>query len=287
MSTSKTNLAKTKATETFKNTLYAYKDRVEALLINQPNINVETFLAIALNAVKRDKKLLAVVEKDPASLFASLLLCAEHGLSPSPEIGEAYLIPYGNHCQFQLGYQGLIKIAYRNPQIKSISAEVVYEMDEFDWGLGLEPFLNHKPATGQRGSLSHVYAVVKFRDAEPMFKVMTEQELKDIQRISKAGNKGIWFNKEKDPQGWMLKKTCLKQLLKLVPKELQLGKGMHYDNIAEGGKYVTLNSDDEIVEIKKGNPNFGKPNVFAQALEEVDTSVEVIDEGNSGQANLF
>ena len=114
MSTSKTNLAKTKATETFKNTLYAYKDRVEALLINQPNINVETFLAIALNAVKRDKKLLAVVEKDPASLFASLLLCAEHGLSPSPEIGEAYLIPYGNHCQFQLGYQGLIKIAYRN-----------------------------------------------------------------------------------------------------------------------------------------------------------------------------
>ena len=177
MSTSKTTPSKAKnATAIFKNQLYAYKDRVESLLENNPNINVERFLAMAFNAVKRDKKLLGVVEKNPASLFASLLLCAEHGLSPSPEVGEAWLIPYGNACQFQLGYQGLIKIAYRNPEIKSISAEIVYEMDEFDWGLGLEPYLSHKPASGERGSVTHVYCIVKFRNSEPMFKVMSEGE---------------------------------------------------------------------------------------------------------------
>ena len=275
MSTSKTTPATSKsATAIFKNQLYAYKDRVQHLLENNPNINVDRFLAMALNAVKRDRKLLSVVEKNPASLFASLLLCAEHGLSPSPEVGEAWLIPYGSACQFQLGYQGLIKIAYRNPEIKSISAEIVYEMDEFEWGLGLNPFLNHKPASGERGQVTHVYSIVKFRNAEPMFKVMSQSELKDIQRMSKAGNKGIWFNKDKDPQGWMLKKTCLKQLLKLVPKEFQLGTGLHYDNLAERGDMLSLDGD-EIIEVKKTNSNFGKPNVFAQALE--DSNVEAIE----------
>ena len=278
MSTSKTTPAKGKsATAIFKNQLYAYKDRVQHLLENNPNINVDRFLAMALNAVKRDRKLLSVVEKNPASLFASLLLCAEHGLSPSPEVGEAWLIPYGSACQFQLGYQGLIKIAYRNPEIKSISAEIVYEMDEFEWGLGLNPFLNHKPASGERGQVTHVYSIVKFRNGEPMFKVMSENELKDIQRMSKAGNKGIWFNKDKDPQGWMLKKTCLKQLLKLVPKEFQLGTGLHYDNLAERGDMLSLDGD-EIIEVKKTNSNFGKPNVFAQALEESNEDVIEVED---------
>ena len=107
-----------------------------------------------------------------------------------------------------------------------------------------------------------------------MFKVMSQSELKDIQRMSKAGNKGIWFNKDKDPQGWMLKKTCLKQLLKLVPKEFQLGTGLHYDNLAERGDMLSLDGD-EIIEVKKTNSNFGKPNVFAQALEE--SNVEAVE----------
>ena len=268
MPISKTTPTKAKnSTAIFKTQLYAYKGRVESLLQNNPNINVDRFLAMALNAVKRDSKLLSVVEKNPASLFASLLLCAEYGLSPSPEVGEAWLIPYGNACQFQLGYQGLIKIAYRNPEIKSISAEVVYEMDEFDWGLGLKPFLTHKPATGVRGAVTYVYCIATFSNSEPMFKVMSELELKDIQRMSKAGNKGIWFNKEKDPQGWMLKKTCLKQLLKLVPKEFQLGSGLHYDNLAEGGGMLSLDGN-EVIEVKKSSSNFRKVNAFRQALDE-------------------
>ena len=100
-----------------------------------------------------------------------------------------------------------------------------------------------------------------------MFKVMSELELKDIQRMSKAGNKGIWFNKEKDPQGWMLKKTCLKQLLKLVPKEFQLGSGLHYDNHAEGGGMLSLDGN-EVIEVKKNSSNFRKVNAFRQALDE-------------------
>lgn len=261
----------------FKNQLYAYKDRITDLLSSNHNINVERFLAMAYNAVKRDRKLLAVVEKNPASLFASLLLCAEYGLSPSPEVGECWLIPYGDACQFQLGYQGLVKIAYRNPAIKSISAEIVYDNDEFEYGLGLDPFLNHKPASGKKGQITHVYAVVKFREGEPMFKVMSRSELQDIQSISKAGNKGIWFNREKDPQGWMLKKTCVKQLLKLVPKEFQLGSSLHYDNVVEGGSILSMDGD-EIIEIKRSARSLNKGNLFARALEQNDEQSDVAEE---------
>ena len=75
----------------------------------------------------------------------------------------------------------------------------------------------------------------------------------------------------------MLKKTCLKQLLKLVPKEFQLGTGLHYDNLAEGGGMLTLDGD-QIIEVKRTHKTFGKSNVFAQALEESNETTEVIEE---------
>ena len=103
------------------------------------------------------------------------------------------------------------------------------------------------------------------------------RQLQEIQKISKAGNKGIWFNKDKDPQGWMLKKTCLKQLLKLVPKEFQLGTSLHYDNVVEGGGFLTMDGD-QIVEVKRASPNFGGSNVFAQALEEDNSGIQSIEE---------
>lgn len=46
-------------------------------------------------------------------------------------LGQAYLIPFWNgkarrlECQFQLGYKGMIDLAYRSGRISSIQAHVV------------------------------------------------------------------------------------------------------------------------------------------------------------------
>ena len=116
---------------------------------------------------------------------------------------------YLKECQFQIGYQGLTKILYKNPAVQNITSECVYENHEFDYSLGLTPTLHHKPATTNRGSLIAVYCVVRFVNQEPIFKVMSIEELKQIQKLSKAGNRSVWFSPN-DPQNWMLKKTCFK-----------------------------------------------------------------------------
>ena len=52
------------------------------------------------------------------------------------------LIPYKNkgalECQFQIGYKGLIDLAYRNGQMQTIQTHAVFENDYFDYEYGLE-----------------------------------------------------------------------------------------------------------------------------------------------------
>lgn len=234
----------------FENQLSKYYLQTIQDLLEEQEINPHQFLHMAVNQIKRNPRLLGVFQKSPASVFSSILTCAELGLSPASQMGEAWLIPYGSECQFQIGYQGLAKILYKNPDVQNITSECVYENDEFNYELGLTPKLTHKPATEKRGNLVAVYCVVRFANQDPIFKVMTIEELKQIQDLSKAGNRSVWFSKT-DPQNWMLKKTCFKQLCKLLPKHLNMTKAVAYDNIVEGGGVMRLDDDSRPIVVEK------------------------------------
>ena len=87
----------------------------------------ERFTRIALSALNNTPQLQACT---PMSFLAALLNAAQLGLEPNTPLGQAYLIPYKNHgrleCQFQIGYKGLIDLAYRNGQMQMIHAQAVY-----------------------------------------------------------------------------------------------------------------------------------------------------------------
>jgi len=234
----------------FENQLSKYYLQTIHDLLEEQEINPQQFMHMAVNQIKRNSRLLEIFKSNPASIFSSILTCAEFGLSPTSQMGEAWLIPYGKECQFQIGYQGLTKILYKNPDVQNITAECVFENDDFDYSLGLSPTLEHKPATQDRGSLIAVYCVVRFANQQPIFKVMTIQELKTIQGLSKAGNRSVWFSKT-DPQYWMLKKTVFKQLCKLLPKHLNMSKVISYDNIVEGGGSMRLDDDNKPIVIEE------------------------------------
>ena len=234
-------------------------------LLDEQEINAQQFMHMAVNQIKRNPKLVDVFQKNPASVFSSILTCAEFGLSPTSQMGEAWLIPYGKECQFQIGYQGLTKILYKNPNIQNITSECVYENDEFDYSLGLIPTLHHKPCSINRGELIAVYCVVRFVNQDPIFKVMSIEELKQIQKLSKAGNRSVWFSPN-DPQNWMLKKTCFKQLCKLLPKTLNMSKVVSYDNIIEGGGAMRLDDDNNPLVVEEVKET--KASKFEQAMEE-------------------
>ena len=83
---------------------------------------------IALSALNNPPQFPACT---PMSFLAALLNAAQLGLEPNTPLGQAYVSPYNNHgrleCQFQIGYKGLIDLAYRNGQMQTIQAQAVYE----------------------------------------------------------------------------------------------------------------------------------------------------------------
>ena len=114
-------------------------------------ITPERFTRITLSALSANKQL---AQTTPQSFLGAMMTAAQLGMEPNTPLGQAYLIPYKNHgtleCQFQLGYKGLIDLAYRSGEVNIIQAQVVYENDEFEYSFGLEPKLTHRPASGER-----------------------------------------------------------------------------------------------------------------------------------------
>jgi recombination protein RecT len=249
--------------------LYTYDGLITDLLENH-NMTAYQFLGMAMNTIKRNPQLLGVFRKNPKSVFGRILMCAELGLSPSQEMGECWLIAKNGYCQFQLGYQGLVKLMYRHPNIKGVFAESVYEKDDFMYQLGLDPKLEHIPSSEKdKGALTHVYAVIKYTDGEKIFKVMSRNELEEYKNLSESGDSNYWFT-SKDPQNWLPKKTAIKQLCKIIPKFVDLSTAISYDSKIEGGGQITEEQGVvQVIESKIKSKKNGD-NKFSVALENLD-----------------
>ena len=89
-------------------------------------ITPERFTRMVLSAISTNPKL---AECTPQSFLGAMMTAAQLGMEPNTPLGQAYLIPYKNHgtleCQFQLGYKGLIDLAYRSGEVNIIQAQVV------------------------------------------------------------------------------------------------------------------------------------------------------------------
>lgn len=180
-------------------------------------ITPERFTRMVFTALSSNPKL---QECTPQSFLGSMMQAAQLGLEPNTPIGQAYLIPYKNHsrleCQFQLGYKGLIDLAYRSGEIKDIQAHEVYENDKFEYEFGLEPKLKHIPATSNRGEVIMYYAVFHMVNGGYGFEVMSKDDIiKHAQKASQAyGSSFSPWNKYFDE---MAKKTVIKKCLKYAP----------------------------------------------------------------------
>ncbi|HOA32069.1 MAG TPA: recombinase RecT, partial [Clostridia bacterium] len=180
-------------------------------------ITPEGFTRMVLTALSTDKKLELCT---PQSFLGAMMTAAQLGLEPNTPLGQAYLIPYKNkgvlECQFQIGYKGLIDLAYRSGEVEIIQAQVVYENDEFDYELGLDPKLKHKPAKENRGNPIYYYAIFKTKSGGYGFEVMSIHDIKvHAKKYSQS------YSSEYSP--WqknfdeMAKKTVLKRVLKYAP----------------------------------------------------------------------
>ena len=84
----------------------------------------ERFIAAITSAVAINPLL---QECDPSTILSGALLGESLGLSPSPQLGQYYLVPFNNtkkgckDAQFQLGYKGYVQLALRSGYYKSLN----------------------------------------------------------------------------------------------------------------------------------------------------------------------
>lgn len=213
--------------------LDSYQDKfMEAIPRN--TIDVGRFITAASLEIAASDKL---QKCDKVSIFKSLLESARYGLEVGKLLGQAWLIPYNENkqtpqgwqkvltCHFQLGYKGLIVLARRSQTIKTITAEIVYENDQFEVELGQNRHLTHKiDIRKERGAPIAYYCLVELENGGCQFVVMTKGDAeKHRDNYSKAHQQ----KKKGDESTWdtnfdeMALKTCVIKNLKLCPISIE------------------------------------------------------------------
>ena len=185
---------------------------------------------------------------DKNSFIAALLTCAQFGLEPNTPLGQAHIIPYGNKATFQLGYQGLLALAYRTNEYTRIYVREVYKDDEFEVRYGLFEDLIHVPSEDgpADGELpTHIYAVYHLKNGGYGYEVWSWNKIiKHAQRFSKSYTKsdGQW---KVNPVA-MAKKTVLIAVLKYAPKSLEMLQAQEVDETTQdavGAKREYMEAD--------------------------------------------
>lgn len=196
-------------------------------------ITPERFTRIALTAYSRNEKL---QECTAESFLGSMMQAAQLGVEPNTPLGQAYLIPYRNkgvmEVQFQLGYRGMIDLAYRSGEVQNIQAHEVYENDTFEYELGLEPKLRHIPALKDRGEVILYYAVFKLTNGGVGFEVMSKE---DVEAFAKKKSKTYGTGPWQSDFDAMAKKTLVKRLLKFAPLKSDFVRAVTADETIKSG----------------------------------------------------
>ena len=229
---------------------------------------VEKFIRTALTAINSNPKL---AECTQDSLLAAIMNSAQLGLEFNTPLGEAYLIPYEDKkngittVNFQLGYQGLLKLAYNTGQFKRITAREVRANEDFNFDYGTGE-ISHKPClTGDSGDVIGYYAIYQTKDGgQDVFYMSKEDARAYGLKYSvpfKKHNKGPWI----DNFDAMAKKSALIQVLKYAPKAIEsqaLVQATNFDNAnfentskAKGGERIYQVDYDlepaEVVEVEE------------------------------------
>lgn len=222
----KQEVAKKTAPKTMKDYVAMMQPEIKKALPSM--IKPERFTRMVVSALSNNK---ALQECTPQSFLGAMMSSAQAGLEPNTVLGEAYIIPYRNkgtlEAQFQLGYKGMITLAARAHT--TVRAETVYENDEFEYELGMNPKLVHKPALKDRGNPIAYYATWKNAELQADgFTVMSHEDvLKYAKKYSKAfeSSSSPWQTNFKS----MAKKTVIKQALKYAPMNAEIQRMMTND----------------------------------------------------------
>ena len=105
----------------------AIKNRINAMVGGKDG---QRFISAVISAVSVNP---ALTECEHSTILSAALLGESLKLSPSPQLGQYYLVPFNDKkrntkvAQFQLGYKGYIQLAIRSGQYKKLNVLAIKE----------------------------------------------------------------------------------------------------------------------------------------------------------------
>lgn len=206
----------------------------------------QRFIASITSAVATNP---ALQECDPPTILSGALLGESLGLSPSPQLGQYYLVPFQNNkkgckdAQFVLGYKGYVQLALRSGYYKHLNVIAVKagELVRFD-PLTEEVEINLNPDELARENSASIGYLATFEYLNGFRKTIYWSRDKmeaHALRYSKgyAAKKGYTFW-EKDFDA-MAFKTMLRQLIsKWGIMSIDLQTAFEQDTVVESEDYV-------------------------------------------------
>lgn len=213
------------------------------------HMHPERMLRLALTAFSSNYKL---QQCTPRSILASLVMASQLGLEPGIG-GQGWLIPYKQTCTFVPGWQGLVGLL-NNTGRATAWTDAVFEGDVFKYVKGSEPKIIHEPGDnyGDPDKMTHVYACGKVNGSEvPVVEAWpVRRVLKHRDRFNKVGDDHYSFT---HPEMYG-RKVVLLQVLKYMPKSVELTNAMAVVHAAETGTTVHIESG-VVIEQEPGDIN--------------------------------
>ena len=185
------------------------------------HVSVEKFVRVTLTAVQTNPQLL---NADRRTLFAAATKAAQMGLLPDGR--EGAIVTFKDQAQWMPMVAGVMKLVRNSGEISTWSVQAVYENDQFDFCLGDDEHIIHKPALSNRGKLIAVYSIVTMKDGEKSREVMSVEDVDSIRKRSRSGNSGPWVTDFAE----MAKKTVVRRHSKRLPLSTDIDGVVHEDD---------------------------------------------------------
>ncbi len=226
------------------------------------HIPLERFMRVVMTAVQRNADLASA---DRASLFTSAIQAAQDGLLPDGR--EGALVIYNSKVkeggkeiwvakvQWMPMIAGIRKKVRNSGEIATWEVQVVHAKDHFEFELGDDPFIKHRPfMDGDRGPIIAAYSVATLKSGEKSREVMTKTQIDRVRAASKSKDKGPWV----DWYDEMCRKTVARRHSKVLPMSTDL------DDV--------IRRDDDLYDMKGAREeaqiaNGGRPQSLAGRLD--------------------
>ena len=243
--------------------------------------NGTRFIASVVSAVNNNP---ALQECTNQSILSAALLGESLNLSPSPQLGQYYMVPFndknkGKVAQFQLGYKGYIQLAIRSGQYKKLNVLGIKEgelirFDPLDEEIVVK-LIEDEEAREQAPTIGY-YAMFEYTNGfrKAMYWSRRKMEAHAL-KYSKGyqAKKGYTFW-EKDFDG-MAYKTMLRQLIsKWGIMSIDMVSAMDADMavINEDGTKDYVDNDDSIIDMEPEQPQ-QEPTQTAEAPQDAQAAL--------------